>query len=76
MLLSGDQLGRTQQGNNNAYCQDNEVSWLDWQLTPEDAELLAFVRHMMICAKPTPRSADAAFSRSSGYAEKSRISSG
>ena len=30
MLLSGDELGRTQQGNNNAYCQDNEISWLDW----------------------------------------------
>jgi len=31
MLLSGDELGRTQRGNNNAYCQDNEISWIDWQ---------------------------------------------
>ena len=31
MLLAGDELGRTQGGNNNAYCQDNEVSWIDWE---------------------------------------------
>ena len=31
MLLGGDELGRTQQGNNNAYCQDNEITWLDWE---------------------------------------------
>ena len=30
MLLGGDEIGRTQQGNNNAYCQDNEISWYDW----------------------------------------------
>jgi glycogen operon protein len=39
MLLAGDELGRTQQGNNNAYCQDNEISWVDWELD-EDAEAL------------------------------------
>ena len=33
MLLAGDEFGRTQRGNNNAYCQDNEISWLDWHLT-------------------------------------------
>ena len=32
MLLAGDEFGRTQNGNNNAYCQDNEISWLDWKL--------------------------------------------
>ena len=32
MLLAGDEFGRTQQGNNNAYCQDNEISWIDWSL--------------------------------------------
>jgi glycogen operon protein len=31
MLLAGDEIGRTQQGNNNAYCQDNEISWLNWE---------------------------------------------
>jgi isoamylase len=42
MLLGGDELGRTQQGNNNAYCQDNEVSWYDWD--GADDELLEFTR--------------------------------
>ena len=32
MLLAGDEFGRTQRGNNNAYCQDNETSWIDWEL--------------------------------------------
>ena len=44
MLLGGDELGRTQQGNNNAYCQDNELSWFDW--TSADTELLAFTRRL------------------------------
>jgi isoamylase len=41
MLLAGDELGRTQNGNNNAYCQDNELSWLDWEHA--DTELINFV---------------------------------
>ena len=45
MLLAGDELGRTQHGNNNAYCQDNEISWLDWDDT--DAALLAFTRSLV-----------------------------
>jgi glycogen operon protein len=45
MLLGGDEWGRTQQGNNNAYCQDNEISWLDWQ--SQDAELLRFTRDLI-----------------------------
>ena len=36
MLLAGDEFGRTQQGNNNAYCQDNEISWLDWEGIDDD----------------------------------------
>ena len=44
MLLGGDELGRTQGGNNNAYCQDNEVSWFDW--AHADRELLAFTRSL------------------------------
>jgi isoamylase len=44
MLLAGDEISRTQQGNNNAYCQDNEISWLDWQLDRQRRELLAFTR--------------------------------
>jgi glycogen operon protein len=44
MILGGDEIGRTQEGNNNAYCQDNTISWLDWELTASQRELLAFTR--------------------------------
>ena len=47
MICGGDELGRTQRGNNNAYCQDNETSWFDWDLTPADKDLLAFVRRLI-----------------------------
>ncbi len=42
MLLAGDEMGRTQAGNNNAYCQDNEVSWVDWSRADAERDLLAF----------------------------------
>ncbi|HEX6916141.1 MAG TPA: glycogen debranching protein GlgX [Chitinophagaceae bacterium] len=45
MLVSGDEIGRTQQGNNNAYCQDNEISWIDWEHA--DQELLLFTRKLI-----------------------------
>lgn len=44
MVGHGDELGRTQRGNNNAYCQDNELTWLDWELDAEARDLLAFTR--------------------------------
>jgi glycogen operon protein len=44
MLLAGDEIGHTQNGNNNAYCQDNELTWLDWELDEEQQELLNFVK--------------------------------
>jgi glycogen operon protein len=44
MMLAGDEFGRTQRGNNNAYCQDNEISWVDWSLVKPEASLLEFVR--------------------------------
>jgi glycogen operon protein len=47
MLLAGDELARTQLGNNNAYCQDNEISWLDWSLLERSTELLDFVRTLI-----------------------------
>ena len=49
MLLAGDELGRTQRGNNNAYCQDNEISWLDWQAAahPENATFAAYVARLI-----------------------------
>jgi glycogen operon protein len=45
MLLGGDEIGRTQQGNNNGYCQDNEISWYDWGSVDED--LLEFTRRLI-----------------------------
>jgi isoamylase len=44
MLQAGDEIGRTQQGNNNAYCQDNDISWVDWHLSRAQRELLEFTR--------------------------------
>ncbi|HTS79049.1 MAG TPA: glycogen debranching protein GlgX [Myxococcaceae bacterium] len=47
MLLGGDEIGRTQRGNNNAYCQDNEISWYDWNLDERRKSLLAFTRRLV-----------------------------
>jgi glycogen operon protein len=47
MLVAGDEMGRTQGGNNNAYCQDNEVSWVDWALDAEQDELLDWTRWLL-----------------------------
>ncbi len=47
MLVAGDEMGRTQAGNNNGYCQDNEISWLDWQLQDWQQELLEFTRRVI-----------------------------
>jgi glycogen operon protein len=52
MLLGGDETGRTQQGNNNAYCQDNSISWLDWE--SPDALLLEFTRRLVSQRKEHP----------------------
>src|SRR5207248_719694 len=46
MLLAGDEFARTQQGNNNAYCQDNEISWVNWNLDERKQSLVAFVRKL------------------------------
>lgn len=54
MLLSGDELGRTQKGNNNAYCQDNELSWLDWDLQEENEALLDFTRQLIYFRRQHP----------------------
>jgi len=47
MLCGGDEMGRTQEGNNNAYCQDNELSWFDWNLTEAQKDLVEFTRYMI-----------------------------
>jgi glycogen operon protein len=51
MLLMGDEMSRTQGGNNNAYCQDNEISWLDWANDGDDPQLLIFARHLIALRK-------------------------
>ena len=52
MLLGGDELGRTQGGNNNAWCQDNEISWFDWETA--DGELLEFARRVIALRREHP----------------------
>src|SRR5260370_11932390 len=47
MMLGGDEFGRTQQGNNNAYCQDNGISWFDWNLGDDANVLLAFTKRLI-----------------------------
>ncbi|MZD07133.1 glycogen debranching enzyme, partial [Streptomyces sp. SID5785] len=47
MLAHGDELGRTQQGNNNAYCQDSRLTWIDWELTEEQRQLTEFTRRVI-----------------------------
>ncbi|MEP7071376.1 MAG: glycogen debranching protein GlgX [Verrucomicrobiota bacterium] len=55
MLCGGDEFGRTQQGNNNAYCQDNEVSWFDWENRDADQQqLLEFTRRMIVLRREHP----------------------
>ena len=54
MLLGGDEIRRTQRGNNNAYCQDNEVSWVDWTLLDRERDLFRFARLMIRFRKAHP----------------------
>ena len=54
MLLGGDELGRTQQGNNNAYCQDNEISWLHWEHDEKQTQLREFTRRLIELRKNHP----------------------
>jgi len=54
MISGGDELGRTQHGNNNAYCQDNETSWTCWSLMPEQKDLLEFTRRLVHFRRSQP----------------------
>jgi len=54
MVLAGDEIGRTQHGNNNAYCQDNELSWVDWSLVERERDLLEFVRSLAALRRRHP----------------------
>ncbi len=69
MLLGGDELGRTQRGNNNAWCQDNEISWLDWRLDDQRERLLAFTRRLIELRRRHP-----VFRRSSFFLGERRAS--
>ena len=54
MITAGDEVGRTQRGNNNAYCQDNEISWFDWGLVERNAHLLRFTANLIALRRAHP----------------------
>ena len=54
MIAHGDEIGRTQQGNNNVYCQDSELSWMDWSLAETNADLLEFTRNVIAMRRKHP----------------------
>jgi glycogen operon protein len=54
LLLAGDEIGRSQQGNNNAYCQDNEISWLDWNLNDRSKDILSFTQSLTALRRRFP----------------------
>ena len=54
MLVSGDEIRKTQKGNNNAYCQDNEISWLDWKLVEKNSDMLRFVQSLIKFRREQP----------------------
>ena len=54
MILGGDEIARTQNGNNNSFCQDNKINWFNWALNQEKNELLKFTRHMIMLRRSNP----------------------
>jgi len=54
MILGGDEFGRTQQGNNNAYCQDSDISWFDWNFSDDGKDLLAFTKRLIQVLRDYP----------------------
>jgi glycogen operon protein len=70
MLLAGDEFLRTQGGNNNAWCQDNAVSWMDWNLKAKNADFLRFVREMIVLRKAHPALRRATFFHGAGPSGK------
>lgn len=71
MILMGDEVGRSQKGNNNTYCHDNELNWLDWDLVSEDNELLQFCKGMIAFRKAHP-----SLRRSSFFANQDELGVG
>jgi len=77
MVSGGDEMGRTQRGNNNAYCQDNEISWTNWDLSRADADFLEFTRRIIRIWKTTRCCGGASSSRDAASgAPTSRTSPG
>lgn len=68
MLLGGDEMRRTQNGNNNAYCQDNELSWFNWDLAQKNKNLVRFTSKLVELRKNHP-----SFSRNSFFVEKNSV---
>ncbi|HVL32934.1 MAG TPA: glycogen debranching protein GlgX, partial [Actinomycetota bacterium] len=54
MIVAGDEMGRTQHGNNNAYCQDNEISWIDWDIDPNERSLMTFAQTVLRIFREQP----------------------
>jgi isoamylase len=54
MILGGDEIGRSQRGNNNAYCQDNEISWIDWNIGDKEQEMFDFTRELISIMQTNP----------------------
>ena len=54
MISHGDEIGRTQRGNNNAYCQDSDIAWIDWSMRESNADLLEFTRKVVAMRKSHP----------------------
>ena len=54
MISHGDEIGRTQHGNNNVYCQDSEIAWMDWSLCETNADLMTFTRTVTALRKKHP----------------------
>jgi isoamylase len=72
MLLAGDELYRTQKGNNNAYCQDNEISWIDWDGLKADDSLLQFVRGLSALRQAHPELRRDTFLKGALHTSRSR----
>jgi glycogen operon protein len=67
MLAAGDEFGRTQQGNNNAYCHDGELSWVDWGLADTNKDLLEFTRGLIAFRRAHPALRSATFDGVPGH---------
>jgi len=67
MILSGDEMGNTQLGNNNAYCQDNEISWIDWGLLDNNAEIFNVCKRMIAFRKAHPTLRSDVYHQSQDY---------